>query len=287
MKHTAKELKGNVNVSRTSPIKEFFILLSGVLGIVILVYVALGFAVDFIVPGLPSEIEQNLGSLYSGIYVNTEKTGAGIRLQKILDELVEKNSLINFKRQEESEYKVHLVPYSQANAIALPGGNIVVFSALIKEVDSENALAFVLAHELGHFANKDHLRGLGRRLVLLSISTALLGADSSVSSFIMNSLLNVEMKFSRRQEAMADIWALDLLNRRYGHVSGASEFFKNMSKKEKKGRILYYFTTHPYPEDRINALEDRIQEKGYLEKEKIPLDKVFEDLPVVPAGSGK
>lgn len=287
MKYTAKELKGNVNVSRTSPIKEFFILMGGVLGIVILVYAALGFAVDFIVPGLSSEIEQNLGSLYSGIYVNTEKTGAGIRLQKILDELVEKNSLINSRRQEEPAYKVYLVPHSQANAMALPGGNIVVFSALIKEVNSENALAFVLAHELGHFANKDHLRGLGRRLVLLSISTALLGADSSASSFIMNSLLNVEMQFSRRQETMADIWALDLLNRRYGHVSGASEFFENMSKKEKRGRILYYFAIHPYPEDRINALEDKIQEKGYLEKEKIPLDEVFKNLQVIPAGSGK
>ncbi len=282
MKYTAKELKGNVNVSRTSPIKEFIILMGGILGILLLVYVALGFAVDLVVPRLPPGFELKLGSFYSTIYRDAEKTDAGIRLQQILDELVEKNARRYSLQPGEPEYKVHLVPQSHANAMALPGGNIVVFSALLKEVDSENALAFVLAHELGHYANKDHLRGLGRRLVLLAISTALLGTDSSASSFIMNSLLNVEMKFSQRQERMADIWALDLLNRRYGHVSGATEFFENMSKKEKRGRLLYYFATHPYPEDRVEALEREIQEEGYLEKEEIPLDEVFRDLPDVP-----
>lgn len=275
MKYTPKELKENVNISRTSPIREFFLLLGGVLGVILIVYIALGFAVDIVVTKLPPEIEQSLGRLYSKIYENTEETTTGIQLQEILDGLAKELP------KGELQYKVHLVTNSLINAMALPGGNIVVFSGLIKEVKSENELAFVLAHELGHFANRDHLRGLGRRLVLLTISIALLGGDSSAANFLMNSLLNVEMKFSQHQEKMADLWALDLLNRRYGHVSGATDFFEKMSKKEKKGRILYYFATHPYPENRVKTLEEQIREKGYLVlvKEKIPLDEVFKDIP--------
>ncbi len=272
MKYTAKELKGNVNVPRISPIREFFLLLGGILGVILFFYIALGFAVDLVVPKLSPEIEQDLGRLYSKIYENTEKTTAGIRLQQILDELVEKLPLSNpgsgtrneSQLQAGLQYKVHIVPNSQINAMALPGGNIVIFSALIKEVESENELAFILAHELGHFANRDHLRGLGRRLVLLTISAALLGGDNSVTGFLMNSLINVEMKFSQRQETMADLWALDLLNKRYGHVSGATDFFEKMSEKEKRGRILYYFATHPYPKKRVKVLEEQIQKKGYL-----------------------
>lgn len=277
MKYIPKELKGNINISQTSPIREFFILLGGVLGVILLIYIALGFAVDIIVPKLSPEIEQSLGRLYSKIYENTKKTTAGIRLQQILDKLVQQLP------ERELQYKAHLVHGSRANALALPGGNIIIFSALIKEVDSENALAFVLAHELGHFANRDHLRGLGRRLVLLTISIALLGGDSSVTNFIMSSVINVEMKFSQRQEKMADLWALDLLNNRYGHVSGAADFFEKMSKKEKRGRILYYFATHPYPKNRVKTLEEQIQEKEYLVlvKEKIPLDEAFKDIPGV------
>ena len=45
------------------------------------------------------------------------------------------------------------------NAVALPGGNIVVFAGLLKEIKSENELAMILGHELGHFAHRDHLRG--------------------------------------------------------------------------------------------------------------------------------
>lgn len=277
MKYTPKELKENVNISRTSPIREFFLLLGGVLGVILIVYIALGFAVDIVVTKLSPEIEQSLGRLYSKIYENTEETTTGIQLQEILDGLAKELP------KGELQYKVHLVANSLINAMALPGGNIVVFSGLIKEVKSENELAFVLAHELGHFANRDHLRGLGRRLVLLTISIALLGGDSSAANFLMNSLLNVEMKFSQHQEKMADLWALDLLNRRYGHVSGATDFFEKMSKKEKKGRILYYFATHPYPENRVKTLEEQIREKGYLVlvKEKIPLDEVFKDIPSV------
>jgi predicted Zn-dependent protease len=112
----------------------------------------------------------------------------------------------------------------------------------------------------------------------MAASAALLGADSSATNIIMNSLLKVEMKFSQKQETAADLWALDLLNRKYGHVSGATDFFANRAQKENKGRIRYYFATHPYPDNRVKRLEDRIEEKGYIIKDKTALDEVFDNL---------
>lgn len=272
MRYKARELINNVNVSRASPVKELFILLGGVFGIILAVYIALGFAVDLIVPKLPPSIEESLGKLFTGMYENTEQSPAGERLQEILDKLSDEdidNGL---------DYKVHLVLNPDINAMALPGGNIVIFSGIIGELESENELAFVLAHELGHFDNRDHLRGLGRGLVLFTISATLLGADSTAANFIMNSIANIEMKFSQRQEMAADMSALELLNRSYGHVAGATDFFDKMSKKEEKGRFLYYFATHPYPEDRINAIKKEIEEKGYQVKDKIPLDVALSNI---------
>jgi Zn-dependent protease with chaperone function len=145
----------------------------------------------------------------------------------------------------------------------LPGNNIIITTALIEGLESENELAFVLAHELGHFANRDHLRGLGRGLVLLTISTILFGADSSVSQVLENSLQNVEMKFSQNQEKKADLFALRLLNERYGHVGGAIDFFEKLKKKEKGGRFLYFFATHPHSLERIRYLKQEIAARGY------------------------
>lgn len=271
MKYTPKELTENVNISHTPPIKELFLLLGGVLAAILIVYGVLGFAVDLVVPKLPPAIEQSIGNLFTQNYATVKKTTAGTRLQELLGDLLKKHP------DGEINYQVHLVPDANVNAMALPGGNIIVFTGLISKVESENELAFVLAHELGHFANGDHLRGLGRMLVLLTISTAISGSDNFVNEFLMNSLLNVEMKFSQKQEKMADLFALDLLNKKYGQVAGATDFFEILGDKDPKSRFLYYFATHPHPHDRVKALEKMIKSKGYLLKEKHPLDKAFRD----------
>lgn len=272
MKYTPKELQSNVNVSHTSPLKEFFLLLAGALGILIVLYVVLGFAVDLVVPRLPPGIEQHLGNLYAAAFANQEQTPAEKHLQVLLDDLVNTSSL------QTRTYYVHLVPSSQANAFALPGGHIVILSELIEELDSENELAFILAHELGHFANRDHLRGLGRGLVLTAISTFVLGGDNTVTNLLMNSLLTIEMKFSQRQETQADLFALDLLNAHYGHIAGATDFFEKISKEDTRSRLAYFFATHPYPPDRVARLQDHIQTKEYAYGEKYPLDETLTDL---------
>ncbi len=267
MKYTPKELEDNVNISPTSLIREFFFLIGSVLTITLIVYVALGFAVDLIVPRLSPELEQRLGSIYGSIYTGTEEAGDEKRLQQVLD------SLSSVQPENKGwQYRVHLVQDKRINALALPGGNIVLYSGLLDEVESENELAFVLAHELGHFAHRDHLRGLGRRLILLAMVTSVFGQDSSISEFMGNSLLDVEMRFSQGQEKMADLWAVDLLNRKYGHAGGAVDFLDRIARKEKNGRLAYFFSTHPYPLNRVKALQKYIMIKGYQVKEKTPID---------------
>lgn len=267
MKYTPKELEDNVNISPTSLIREFFFLIGSVLTITLIVYVALGFAVDLIVPRLSPELEQRLGSIYGSIYTGTEEAGDEKRLQQVLD------SLSSVQPENKGwQYRVHLVQDKRINALALPGGNIVLYSGLLDEVESENELAFVLAHELGHFAHRDHLRGLGRRLILLAMVTSVFGQDSSISEFMSNSLLDVEMRFSQGQEKMADLWAVDLLNRKYGHAGGAVDFLDRIARKEKNGRLAYFFSTHPYPLNRVKALQKYIMIKGYQVKEKTPID---------------
>ena len=68
---------------------------------------------------------------------------------------------------------------------------------------------------------------------------------------------------SRKQEAMADRYALDLMNRRYGQVSGAIEFMQKITAKEERGHLAYYFSTHPHPEKRLADIKSEIRKKGY------------------------
>jgi predicted Zn-dependent protease len=266
MKFIPREIKTNVNISPTSPVKDFFELVIKILGFILVIYVGLGFAVDYIAPRISTNTELRLGKLFSARFEKKERTPAELQLQQILDELVKKSQgLPPFN------YKVYLEESKDVEALALPGGNIVVLSALLKEVDSRNALAMVLAHELGHFYHRDHLRGLGRSLVFLLISSTLLGSDSSASKVVTNAVTNAEMRFSQVQEKAADLYALDLLNKTYGNVAGTTDFFEKMLRKEKLWSFFYIFASHPYPASRITAIKENIKLKGYVIGQKIPL----------------
>ena len=276
MKYTPKTLHENVNISHSSALRELLLLLGGILTLLVIVYIILGFAVDFVIPRLPSELEQHLGRLYASAFEAHPSTLAERALQTLTDQIVKTASL------QVGQYKVHLIPASQANALALPGGHIVVLSAILNELDSENELAFILAHELGHFVHRDHLRGLGRGLVLMALSSLLFGLDNALTNFLTQSLLTIEMRFSQSQETQADIFALETLNTHYGHIAGATGFFEKLAEEDRRSRLTYFFATHPYPRDRIAALQQHIREHGYAIGAEMPLNTQLQDIPEPP-----
>ncbi len=137
---------------------------------------------------------------------------------------------------------------------------------------SENELSFVLAHEMGHFANRDHLRGLGRGLVFIALSALIFGSDSGVGDFLSGWINITEMSFSREQESKADKYALNALNCTYGHVGGATDFFGKMSKEEHIGFFKHFFLSHPESKKRISVLKEYARSKDFAEGElrKLP-----------------
>lgn len=66
---------------------------------------------------------------------------------------------------------------AQPNAYTLPGRRLLITQGALKLLSTENAAAFILAHEYGHLKQKDHLRGLGHGLGL-SLAFSLMGWDS-------------------------------------------------------------------------------------------------------------
>ena len=63
----------------------------------------------------------------------------------------------------------------EPNAITLPGGHIYVFEGLIEKADDVDEVAGVIAHELGHAANRDGIRTLLQAAGLSLVFGSLLG----------------------------------------------------------------------------------------------------------------
>lgn len=258
MKYTPKRPQINDNVTPGSPFKEFFVLVGGLLGVIVGIYLVLGLLVDFAVPRVSLETERRIAGFFSKLTDASEKASDRVAyLQSLVDKLGERCAPLPY------EIKVYVYEDEIANAVALPGGTILVFSGLLEKMTSENELAFVMSHELGHFHHRDHLRVMGRRMVFIALSALLLGSDSSVGGMLAQSVGVTEMGFSRTQETRADEFGITALNCFYGHMGASVDFFEKMKQAEDPTRFGQYFASHPETTDRIQHILDFGREKGF------------------------
>jgi Zn-dependent protease with chaperone function len=231
------------------------------LGLFFTVYLVLGLLVDFSAQRISPETEQR--------WFKSSKLNSAIHTSLPDATRLEDETLALFSSLQqcaEIDIELHLwsVESETINAIAIPGGDIVVFSALTEKLKTENGLAFVLAHELAHFKNRDHLRGLGRGLVVALLSSLALGSDSAITNFINPVAVLGHAGHSRSREAKADASALDILHCHYGHVSGATELFELLLEEgNTTSELSHYFSSHPKLRDRISSIEALVQKKAY------------------------
>ncbi|MBN2898873.1 MAG: M48 family metalloprotease, partial [Clostridia bacterium] len=129
----------------------------------------------------------------------------------------------------------------------------------VKSVEDEEAIAFVLGHELGHFQNRDHIKGYGRGMVLYLMASLVAGEDSSTSAVFLDILNKTEMKFSQKAELSADAYGATLLYSAYGRYDGAVALFEMFSEEYDHGKMAAYFDSHPHPEIRIEAIKSLLE----------------------------
>jgi len=266
MEFSDKLPDGSVNISQESPLKELAILALGLLGIALAVYFVLGLLIDYSVRHLSAEQEQTLSLSIGSEWIARDLPKRTAPLQALADRLQKECARLPYK------IKIVVVENEAVNAVALPGGVILVFTGLLDKMRSENELAFVLAHELGHFNNRDHLKGMGRALVLLVGSVFVLGPDNVVGNLALGSLNLAETGFSRGQESEADKFALETLQCSYGHVGGATDFFAAMNKEDSGLKLFsHFFASHPDSRKRIEDLHRQAAQAGYPVKPTIPM----------------
>lgn len=160
---------------------------------------------------------------------------------------------------------------AEPNAYAMPGGRLMLTRGLFEAVDSENGLAFVIGHELGHFSNRDHLRGLGRKLVIWALAATLTGDPGVGGRLLGLGLDGIDLNYSRKQESAADAVGLTLLAEAYGHAGGATEFFERMAEKHPQSQWRALFSTHPGPVERVADIQSAIRRHGYEVRPTAPL----------------
>ncbi|MDP3841770.1 MAG: M48 family metalloprotease [Oxalobacteraceae bacterium] len=167
------------------------------------------------------------------------------------------------------------------NAFALPGGFIAVHSALVLAAQNESELASVMAHEIGHVAQRHIARMLGRQKqdALLPLAAILLGvlaagvgnAGDAPAALVMGGqglALQRQLNFSREAEREADRIGLQILREAQFDTSGMVAFFGRMQKASRgyTDAVPAYLRSHPLTTERIADIEARIRDQTHTSR---------------------
>jgi predicted Zn-dependent protease len=149
------------------------------------------------------------------------------------------------------------------NAFTLPGGVVVVLDELVSFAQSNEEVAAVMCHELGHVRQRHTLRAaLQNSGVVLLIGAVFGDAALSTTSFATALPLAVlHSRNSRDFEREADLYAVSLMD-----ASGiASDHYAAMLERLERrtrggaGRFPDFLASHPQSAERLEALRSRSQ----------------------------
>ena len=169
--------------------------------------------------------------------------------------------------EEPSRWEVQVFAEPQANAFVLPGRKIGVLEGMIRVAGSKDQLAAVIGHEIGHLqaehsrerVSAETLRQWGLRLISFLLQVNEVAFASEIAA-----LLGVGVEFGlvrpygRGQELEADRLGLLTMAKAGYDPHEAAELWRRMD--QQGSGIPAVLSTHPAPQDRIEAIQAMIPE---------------------------
>ena len=208
------------------------------------------FSPQWLAPLIPSSVDQKLGDAlvgdFGGRFCHTPAGSAALK------------KLVASLDTNPQDLRVEVAKINMINAVALPGGNVILFDGLVTQAKSPDEVAGVLAHEIGHVREKHVMQALLRQMGLAVV----LGGIDGNSGALVNNVLS--MSYSRKSEAEADAHSMKALGNANISPVGTASFFDRLSNldgsagvKQDAG-ITGYLSSHPLSGSRKAAFEKSV-----------------------------
>ena len=195
---------------------------------------------DLLAPHVPRSVERKFGEALLGD-INA-RTCAGAEGQAALQKLTAKLT------PNHRELNVRVANLPMVNAVALPGGNIVIFKNLLTEAEGPDEVAGVLAHEIAHVENRDVTRAMIRQFGFSLLVTSLGGTTGANAETLLSA------DYSRTAESRADGDAIEALQRAGISPVPTARFFDRLARLERKlggwDGAFNYISSHPQSGER-------------------------------------
>jgi beta-barrel assembly-enhancing protease len=231
----------------------------GLVCAIVLVFFGTNITVDWALMRIPPSLESQWGELsfnsYAQYRIRLDETREGQRVARLGDALVRKLPHNDYT------FKFHLIQSPYLNAFAFPGGNVVVFSEVVMRAGSDDELAAVLAHEIGHVMKRHSLRIALHEAGMWGCLQVIFKGHGQQLQSLLKEFLNLDkVAFSRAQEEEADKTGVRLALAAGYDPNAFITFFERL-KKQDTGQDNRYFallSDHPMTSEREEYIKKEI-----------------------------
>ena len=161
-------------------------------------------------------------------------------------------------------YNFYVIEGDDFNAFTTPGGHVYVYEGLMKALKTDDRIAGVVAHEVGHCAAKHVAKKFQKALGYnLLYNVAVTAASGSSAQSVVQLGSGTVMKLAMSAYSRKDEYEADRLGVKYATLAGYDpnglvEGFQVLQAAEKGPQVPTIFRTHPHTHDRIDALKPEV-----------------------------
>lgn len=159
--------------------------------------------------------------------------------------------------------KLTIIDSPAPEAFAMVGGYVYITTGILEQVDREDEIAGVLAHEFGHVGRRHVAKALekekyinwGTMAALLLAALAPGDTKGAVIATGMGMGQALSLKYTRESEEEADRVGVGAAEKAGYRGAGSAEFLKKLRATSEEKDFPQYLLTHPYSEDRAIKIE--------------------------------
>ncbi len=213
-------------------------------------------AANLLAPLVPPSVEARLGRAVETQIVGLigdpplcEAPEARAVLDRLVGRLAEAMTL-------DPPPQVSVRRFGLANALALPGGRIVVLSDILAKARSADEFGGILAHEFGHVAARDPARSVIRAGGTSFLLSLVLGDLTGSTVLVALGQAAIAAGYSREAERAADRVAVAAVDRAGGDGRALADILERITEAhdETPGGLGSFLRSHPYTAERAAAI---------------------------------
>jgi Zn-dependent protease with chaperone function len=229
--------------------------LAAAVSIIAVIWFGLPYAADRLAPLVPNALERRIGDaadgqirvMFGGKACNGNAAGRAAFFKLIRN--------LSTAAGIETPVRADVLDTPVANAFALPGGKVYLFSGLLAKAENVDEIAGVLAHELGHVSHRDNTRNMiysGGTSFLIGL---LFGDVTGSGALIFASRSLFTASYTRDAEQRADDFSIQVMRRLGRPTRPMGELIFRITGNE-ADKTLSILANHPFTEDRLKHLTD-------------------------------